>query len=149
MRLARYRGDFPEIGWTRPFEMQNRLQKLFSDLLTPMSVEGIGWSPQVDVLESDGELVLKADLPGLKREDVKLEVTEGMLVLKGEKKEEKEEAGLEYRVVERTYGSFERSFALPSSVDAEQIRAEFRNGMLEVHLPKTAKAAGRRVEITD
>lgn len=148
MRLARYRESFPDAGWARPFEVQNRIQRLFSDLLAPQQAEGLGWTPAIDVLETEAELVIRADLPGLKKEDVVLEVSEGMLVLKGEKREEKEEARAEYRLIERSWGAFERSFTLPSAVEADRITAEFRNGVLEVHLPKTAKAVGRKVEIT-
>jgi HSP20 family protein len=147
MRIARYRTGIPELTLQSPFDMPNRMQRLFSDLLGPMQTEGLGWSPQVDILETDEELVLRADLPGLKKDDVDLEVTDGALIMKGEKKEEKEEKGAQYRIVERTYGAFERSFALPNSVDAEKIRADFSNGVLEVHLPKTEKAVGRRVLI--
>jgi HSP20 family protein len=148
MKLARYRTTFPEPALSSPFEVQNRMQKLFAELLSPAQTEGFGWSPRVDILETDAELVLRADLPGLNKDQVDLEVSEGMLVMKGVKKEEKEEKGAEYRIVERTYGAFERAFALPSSVDTEHIRAEFTNGVLEVHLPKTEKAMGRRVQIT-
>lgn len=148
MKLARYRTPFPELALSSPFEMQNRMQKLFTELLSPAQTEGFGWSPQVDILETDAELVLRADLPGLNKDQVDLEVSDGMLVMKGAKKEEKDEKGAEYRIVERTYGAFERAFALPSSVDAEHIRAEFTNGVLEVHLPKTEKSMGRRVQIT-
>jgi HSP20 family protein len=145
MRIAHYRSPFPELA--RPFEQQNRIQKMINELFSP--IEEAGWCPQVDVLETDTELMLRADLPGLGKDDVELDVVDGALILKGEKKEAREEKDAQYRVVERSYGAFERSFALPRSVDAEHITAEFRNGVLEVHLPKTEGAMGRRVEIAE
>ncbi|HEX6135449.1 MAG TPA: Hsp20/alpha crystallin family protein [Longimicrobiales bacterium] len=148
MKLTRYRAGFPEASWMRPMFSENRIQRLLADLMGPMqAAEGLAWSPEVDIVETDLEIVVRADLPGLAPDDVQLEVRDGMLVMKGEKKEEKEEKGAEYRVVERAYGSFERAFSLPSTVDADSIAAEFRNGVLEVHLPKTVKAQGRRVPI--
>jgi HSP20 family protein len=147
MRLARYREVLPDAGWTRPFEMQSRMQRMLSELMAPQQPEGLGWVPAIDVLETDTEVVIRADLPGMKKDEVLLEIADGTLVIKGEKKEEKEEKKAEYRLIERSWGAFERRFTLPSSVDAEGIRAEFVDGVLEVHMPKTAKAAGRRVEI--
>jgi HSP20 family protein len=146
MRIARYREALPETGY-RQFDMPNRIQRMFSDLLTPIQAEGLSWSPAIDVLEFDTELVLRADLPGMNKEDVVLEVNDNVLVLKGEKKEEKEENKAEYRLIERSWGAFERTFSLPSTVDTAKIHADFNSGVLEVHLPKTAKATGRKVEI--
>jgi HSP20 family protein len=148
MKLMRYRPGIPELEWERPALSQNRVQKLFNELFTPVPAEGLGWYPEVDILETDKELVLRADLPGLAKDDVQLEVREGVLVMKGEKLEKKDETNAQYRIVERSYGSFERFFTLPSTVEPEQIKAEFTNGVLEVRLPKTAKAVGRRVPIT-
>ena len=147
MRLTRYRNGLPELAW-RAMAPENRLQKLMADFFVP-ETEGLGWYPDVDVVETETEMLLRADLPGMSKDDVQLEVKDGALVMKGEKKEQKEEKDANYRVIERSYGSFERVFALPSTVDAEQVRAEFKNGVLEVHLPKTAKAQGRKVLIAD
>jgi HSP20 family protein len=148
MRIARYRDALPDVAY-RPFDVQNRIQRMFSDLLTPTAAEGLSWTPAIDVFELDTELVLRADLPGMRKEDVVLEINDNMLVLKGEKKEEKEEKKAEYRLIERSWGAFERTFSLPSSVDVTKIHADFRNGVLEVHLPKTAKSTGRKVEIAE
>ena len=147
MRLTRYRPGFPESAWAQPVFGDNRIHKMLAELMGPQMAEGMGWCPEVDVLENDEEVILRADLPGLSTDDVELEVRDNNLIMKGEKKEEKEEKGSHYRMVERSYGAFERSFALPTTVDAEQIRAGFENGVLEVHLPKTAKAQGRKVPI--
>jgi HSP20 family protein len=147
MKLTRYQPGFPAIDWDRPLLTQNRIQKMLNELFNAGPVEGLGWYPEVDVLETDKELVLRADLPGLTKDDVQLEIREGALVMKGEKTEKKEQKEAQYRVVERAYGTFERAFSLPSTVDPEQIKAEFTNGVLEIHLPKTAKALGRKVPI--
>jgi HSP20 family protein len=96
------------------------------------------WRPATDVIETDKEIVLKAELPGVKKEDVSVEIEGDTLTIKGERKEEKEEKGKKMHRVERFYGSFMRSFTLPENVDAKAIAAEMKDGVLEVHLPKTA-----------
>lgn len=96
------------------------------------------WRPATDVIETDKEIVLKAELPGVKKEDVSVEIEGNTLTIKGERKEEKEEKGKKMHRVERFYGSFMRSFTLPENVDAKAIAAEMKDGVLEVHLPKTA-----------
>jgi HSP20 family protein len=124
-----------------------RLGRLFDEVFGGEPAEGMGWSPAVDIVEHDGELRLTAEMPGIRREDVQIEVNEGMLTIRGEKKEEKETKNGNARLVERSYGSFERSFTLPRSVAADRIEAEFTDGVLMVHMPKTEKAVGRRIEI--
>ncbi len=96
------------------------------------------WRPATDVIETDKEIVLKAELPGVKKEDVTVELEGNTLTLRGERKEEKEEKGKKMHRVERFYGSFMRSFTLPENVDARAIAAEMKDGVLEVHLPKIA-----------
>jgi HSP20 family protein len=146
MKLARYHPGFSETLWPA-VDMPNRVQRLMNEVLGQLPTEPIGWFPAVDIVETDMELLLTADLPGMKEEDVDIELNEGVLVIKGEKKEEKEEKEIRYRVVERTWGTFERSFTLPRSVDVEKITAEFADGVLKVHLPKTHVALGRKVTI--
>lgn len=109
--------------------------------------EEIGWSPSVDFAETNGEYTLTAELPGVKQEDVAVDVEEGALTIKGEKREEREKEAKTRRVYERWYGSFERSFALPRSVDPDRVKADFANGVLTVHLPKRKDAMGRKIEI--
>jgi HSP20 family protein len=96
------------------------------------------WRPATDVIETDKEIVFKAELPGVKKEEVSVELEGDTLTIKGERKEEKEEKGKKMHRVERVYGSFMRSFTLPDNVDSKSIRAEMKDGVLEVHLPKTA-----------
>ncbi len=105
------------------------------------------WSPAVDVSESDGEYVIKAELPEVKKEDVKVTLEDGSVTLQGERKQEKEEKGKRYHRIERSYGSFMRSFELPENVDSGKAKAEFKDGMLTLSLPKTEKAKSKSLEI--
>jgi HSP20 family protein len=105
------------------------------------------WAPAVDVQETDGEYLIKADLPDVKKEDVHVELQDGMLCLRGERRQEKEEKGKKFHRIERAYGQFERRLALPSEVDSQKVAAEFKNGVLNVHLPKSAHAKPRAIEV--
>lgn len=149
MKLTRYRPAFPEMGtWPPMSDVPTRFRQMFDELFTQVpSTENFGWTPNVDIIDSDGELLLTAELPGLNREDVALEIEDGMLTLKGEKKSEKEEKTGTWRLVERSYGAFERRFTLPRAVDPAKVKAEFKDGVLFVHLPKTKEAMGKKIEI--
>jgi HSP20 family protein len=105
------------------------------------------WTPRVDISETDTELVIKADIPDVKKEDVKVSVEEGVLTIQGEKKQEREESGKKYHRIERFYGNFSRSFTLPSYVNEGKIEASFKNGVLQLHIPKTAQSAHKNIEI--
>ncbi len=106
-----------------------------------------GFSPPVDMLDRKDEVVLRADPPGLEQKDIDVTVEEGVLTIRGERKGEREVKEEDYYCSERWAGSFERSFTLPSGVSAEKIKATFKNGVLEVHLPKVEKAKGKRIEV--
>ena len=146
MRLTRYRPTLLDEPGTWP-AVPARFQTLLDEFFTRPGIETLGWSPAVDIVEAEGELRLTAELPGMSREDLQVEVKDGMLTLKGEKKGQKEEEKANYRLVERTFGAFERTFTLPRSVDAEKVKAEFTNGVLTVHLPQSKKALGRTIDI--
>lgn len=105
------------------------------------------WEPPVDIQETETEFVLKADLPDVKREDVHVEFDDGVLSVEGERKQEKEEKGKRFHKVERAYGKFVRRFALPTDVDGAHAKAEFKDGVLNVHLPKTATAKATAIEV--
>jgi HSP20 family protein len=107
----------------------------------------IRWSPRVDIVEQDGGYELVADLPGLKKEDIKIEIEDNMLTLKGEKKLEDEKKDKNYRLSERYYGEFARTFALPENVDRDGIVAEFKDGVLKLEIPKTEKAKPKQIEV--
>lgn len=102
------------------------------------------WSPAVDIYEDDKEIVIKADLPEVKEEDIDVRVDDGQMTIKGERKFEHEEKKENYHRVERRYGSFLRTFALPETVDADKIVAKYDKGVLKVTLPKTEKPKNAR-----
>jgi HSP20 family protein len=105
------------------------------------------WSPRVDITEDDKEFLIKAELPEMKREDVKVTVDDGVLAITGERKMEKEEKNRKYHRIEREYGTFLRSFTLPAGTAGDKVAADFKDGILKVHLPKEAKAAAKTVEV--
>ena len=112
--------------------------------------EALGWTPTVDVEETDKALVLTAEMPGLEVDDVEIEVEGNLLTLSGEKTVERESEdtdGRNLRVWERRYGSFSRTFTLPNAVEADKIKADFENGVLTIRMPKTAEAKGRRIPV--
>ena len=145
-------------GELRPFvSLQSEINDLFEDLWKGWGVPAAwrgwreeGFAPDVDVSETDQDITVKLDLPGMSEKDVQVEVTGDALTIRGEKKEEREESGRTYRVSERSYGSFTRSFRLPSSVAADKAAAAFKNGEMTVTLPKTteSKKAVKKIEIT-
>ena len=105
------------------------------------------WSPAVDVKESDEEIEVSAELPGLDKENIDVSATDGVLTLKGEKKYEKESEDEDVHRTERAYGSFSRAFTLPAEVKADEISAEYKDGVLTVKLPKAEAAKARRIEV--
>jgi HSP20 family protein len=105
------------------------------------------WTPTVDISETDGEYVIKAELPEVKKEDVKVTVENGVLTLQGERRQEKEEKGKRYHRIERSYGSFVRSFALPESVDEGGVKAEYKDGVLSLHIPKSERVKPKAIEV--
>jgi HSP20 family protein len=122
----------------------------FEDVIARMLNEPRGarpWSPSVDIYETENELILKADLPDVKLEDIEVRVENQTLTLKGERKFEKNEPTQGYHRIERSYGSFVRSFTVPASVDAEKVAAEYKNGVLSVKLPKKEAAKPRQVKV--
>jgi HSP20 family protein len=105
------------------------------------------WTPAVDIQELEKEYLVKAEIPEVKKEDVKVMVEEGVLSVQGERRQEKEEKGKKFHRVERSYGSFLRSFTLPADADENKISAEFADGMLKIHLPKSETAKPKAIEI--
>ena len=134
-------------------ELQNRMAGFFG--LTPgrlsngaqESMALAEWTPSVDIAEDDKEWVIKADLPEVKKEDVKVTVENGVLHITGERKLEKEEKGRKYHRVEWSYGSFLRSFVLPDGADGSKVNADFKDGVLKVRLPKNEKARPKAIEV--
>jgi len=124
--------------------------RLFEDAVTRMMSEprtSRPWSPAVDIVETEDELIVKADLPDVRLEDIDVRVENGTLSLRGERKFEKELADKGYHRIERSYGSFMRSFSVPSSVDTEKVSADYKNGVLTVTLPKKEAAKPKQVKV--
>ena len=130
--------------------MQDRMNRLFGNVYLRDEDTGFrgSWMPAVDIFETDThDLVLKAELPGMTREDIEVTVENSTLVLKGEKKFDREVKDENYRRIERTYGPFHRSFTLPNTVDASKVSAEYKNGVLTVKLPFREEAKPRSINV--
>lgn len=140
-----------------PFKEMRDLQGRFASLFNRVPLKGedvkeetlslAQWMPAVDIVEDEKEYLIKAELPEVKKEDVHVTVQEGVLALTGERKFEKEEKGKKFHRVERAYGSFSRTFELPTNANAGKVLAEFKDGVLKVHLPKSEEARPRTVEV--
>ena len=134
-----------------PWAELERLQdRLFGNLPAFTAEQPSEWWPAVDLKEEEGEFILTAEIPGLEEKDVKVEIEQNVLSIKGEKKSEREENKEKdgrWHLIERSYGSFQRSFALPGTVDAAKIDAKFENGVLVVHMPKRKETSARQIPI--
>ena len=132
--------------------LQEEVNRLFStNLNRAFGDEGIGrgaWAPSVDIYENKDQIVLEAELPGMKHEDFDLSIENNVITLRGERRFEKTDDSDNYHRVERSYGSFTRSFTLPQTVSAEDAKAEYNNGVLRVTLPKREEAKSRRIQIS-
>ena len=130
--------------------MQDRMARLFGDVYLRDEDTGVrgSWIPAVDIFETENhDLVLKAELPGMNREDIEVTVENGTLVLKGQKKFDETVKDEHYRRVERSYGQFQRSFTLPNTVDASKVAADYKNGILTVKLPFREEAKPRTINV--
>jgi len=133
--------------WQELENMNRQLSHLLDD--SPLSTfsEAEQWTPRVDIRETDDALLVQAELPGIDKKDVHLEVKNGVLTLSGERRYEKDVKEENVHRVERVYGSFSRSFSLPSNVDADKVDANMKNGVLEVRLPKRESAKPKAIAI--
>jgi len=130
--------------------IQSRLNQLFGDAPARALDDDrffANWTPPVDIQETEKEYIVKADLPDVKKEDVKVELDGDMLTVEGERKQEKEEKTKRFHRTERAYGRFVRRFGLPTHVDGANVKAEFKDGVLNVHLPKTEAAKPKAIDI--
>jgi HSP20 family protein len=141
-----------ELVRFEPFTGLGNLRSAFSDLFNEngraMEPSLSKWYPAVDILESKDSYLIRAELPGMKKEDIKVEVKDGTLVLSGERKSEKLAEGVEYRHVERVAAKFWRSFSLPETTKADGIEASYKDGVLEMRVPKAEEAKPRQIEIS-
>ncbi len=131
--LVSVRGDFDRL-LNRFFGLSPEMQYTY-------------WLPAIDITEVDGHLKIKAEIPGMSKEDIKVSVNNGYLMISGEKKQEKETKESSYHRVERYYGQFCRSIALPSDVEAEKVKAEYKDGVLNIEIPKPESMKSKDVEI--
>lgn len=132
----------------RPFwrDMDDFMTRFFKDM--PMTREGAwGWVPTVDVTETDGNVMVKAELPGMEPKDIDIDITGDVLTLKGEKKSEEEKKDEKHYFRERHYGTFQRSFQLPAGVESDKVDASFKNGVLTVNIPKSEESKQKKIEI--
>ncbi len=120
---------------------------LFSRAVRRNGGEGLEWSPVANVTETDKEFLIKAELPDVKREDIKVSVADGVITISGERKREKEHKDENEIRIESYYGTFSRTFSLPDNVDTKAIRAESKDGVLRVHVPKTESAKTKPVQV--
>jgi HSP20 family protein len=142
----RRRGDvFGDLG-----RMQEDMNRFFDDFFGEHRhglAEG-AWLPAVDVSETENEFVVRAELPGMSHEDIDINVQNNILTLKGEKKQEKKEENESFHRLERSYGSFSRSFTLPTGVNPDDINAGFKDGVLEITMPKAEVDKAKKIAIT-
>ena len=146
----------PLTRWN-PIKDIEELEKRLSSILGRVTPAAAGekkeslavtdWSPLVDISEDEKEYVVKAEIPEMNKEDIKLNVHDDVLTISGERKYEKEEKGKKYHRIERAYGSFLRSFTLPEDADGSKVSAEYKDGVLKVHLPKLEKAKPKAIEV--
>ena len=147
MRTIANRNAFRELE-----DMVTRLNRLVGEENTPRragqeAMTMADWVPLVDVLETEMEYLIQAELPGVEKSDVRISVQEGVLTVAGQRQAAKEQEGKRYHRVERAYGSFVRNFTVPDYVDDSRLTAEFKHGVLTIHLPKSEKAKPKSIEV--
>lgn len=151
MAITRYspRESASVSPWNEPGLRSNRLFRLFDEGWPLSGVSSTGsWMPAVNVEETSDEVVLTAELPGMRQDEIDLEMENNVLTISGERTDEREDSSdHRYHLWERRFGRFQRSFTLPRSVDPEKIEARFQSGILHVHMPKLEEAKGRRIAI--
>jgi len=143
----RPRGSMARRPWR---DVDDLFSRFFDDWLSPRLGGATGFTPALDMVDRDSEILVRADLPGLEQKDLHVNVENGVLTIRGSREEQREEGKQEegeYYCCERWSGAFVRSVTLPPGVDTEKIQATFRNGVLEIRVPKTRQAAGKKIEI--
>ncbi len=142
------------INWD-PFnelaEIQNSINKIFDESVLRKGKKNRDisyWEPAIDIIEKKDKYIIKAEFPGIPKEDIDINVSDNVLTVKGEKKQEKEEKDTNYYRSERVYGLFQRQLVLPPDVDAEKIKANYKNGVLEIEIPKGEKAKPKKISIS-
>jgi len=147
MAIVRWQPFRDLLATEREFDriFREAFSPLFSEREAELSTRA--WAPAVDIFETESNIVLKAELPGVEPKDVEVRVEDNTLYLKGQRKFEKETKEENYHRIERSYGSFARSFALPNSIDGEKVAAEYKDGLLTLTLPKREEAKPKTIRI--
>jgi HSP20 family protein len=140
------------VRWDPFAEMQSMFGPLWrpSGLSPRLSTDGdvtFEWAPSADISETDKEYVIRTSLPGVKKQDIKVNMREGLITIEGERKQEKEEKTEKFHRVESFYGSFSRSFGLPDNIRVDAVRSEYKDGVLAVHIPKVEKEKAKQIAI--
>jgi HSP20 family protein len=134
--------------WNEGFDhLRRRMDRLLEDFVHGDGNERERWMPSVDVMEDKESFLLRADVPGLSKENIKITLQDNVLTISGEKKQERDQKERSYHLTERTYGQFSRTFTLPSKVEQNNITAEFKDGVLEIHLPKSPEAKAKEIQV--
>lgn len=130
-------------------DMRREMDRVFASFLggTQAVPTGGVWAPAVDIQETKDSFVVKAELPGMKQEDIQITIVDNTLTLKGERRQENEVRNGGYTRVERAYGTFQRALALPSVVNAEKVQAKYKDGVLEIDLPKKEEAKPKEIKV--
>ncbi|OFX18574.1 MAG: molecular chaperone [Anaeromyxobacter sp. RBG_16_69_14] len=134
--------------WRELNRAQEESSRLFEDRVASRSGESLGWTPATDIYEDEEGLSIKFELAGVEPKDVDIRVEDGVLTIKGERKLDHEDKSEKYHRVELSYGTFNRSFSLPPTVDANRIEAKSKSGVLVVYVPKKAEAKPRSIQVT-
>ena len=127
--------------------LQDEMSRVFDERLTPATAESMGWTPACDIFEDTEEVVIRAALAGVDPKNVDIRFENGTLTLRGERKMEKEDKKENYVRLERWYGSFTRAFSLPTTVDADKVKADFKNGLLRVSLPRKEETKPKAIKV--
>ena len=142
----------PAVAWPvfgRLSTLHNEIERLFETPFSELTASQLlsGWTPRLDVYEDKDNVYVKAELPGLKREEIELSVHDGTLSLSGERKNETKTEGTEQYQAERFFGRFQRTISLPAPIATDKVKAEYKDGILTVTLPKTEEAKPRKIEV--
>lgn len=127
--------------------IQEKIDRIFEESLRGKDIASGLWTPAVDIYETDDAIILEAELPGMNEKDIEVRVEDNVLTIKGERKIEQERKEENYYRMERYYGAFQRSFTLPSNVETDKIRAEYKKGILKVLMPKKEQAKPKQIKV--
>jgi HSP20 family protein len=144
--LERFRGRV--APWTMPWDLQDEFNRMWEDFgqLTGRN-ETSAYAPSMDVRETPEAFIVEADVPGMKKDDVQIELADNVVTVKGERRSERERTDKDYHITERHFGSFRRSVAIPGGFDGEKVNAKFENGVLTITLPKQEEKKPRKIEV--